>query len=65
MIFCVFFVGLSFTALTPVEYLSNPDTYLYLVRNMILFAGVEHYLPGVFLITLILARSMVALDAPS
>lgn len=49
MIFCVFFVGLSFTTLTPVEYLSNPDTYLYLVRNMILFAGVEHYLPGVFL----------------
>lgn len=30
------------------EYLLDPQTYLYVVRNSVLFAGVEHSLPGVF-----------------
>lgn len=49
IMFCVFGVGLWFTTNKFSEYIFNPQTFKYLVRNLILFLGVEHTLPGVFL----------------
>ena len=48
MIFCVFVVGGWFTSLSVSEYLSDGQTYKYFFKNIILFFGVEYYLPGVF-----------------
>jgi peptidoglycan/LPS O-acetylase OafA/YrhL len=49
MLFCVFGVGAWFTTNSLSEYLQHPQTYKYLVKNSILFFGVEYRLPGVFL----------------
>lgn len=49
ILFCVFGIGISFTQLSLQEYLSDSQTYKYLVKGMLLFFGVEHTLPGVFL----------------
>jgi peptidoglycan/LPS O-acetylase OafA/YrhL len=48
MVFCVFVIGIYFTNLSSLEYLSNIDTYKYLIKNIILFFGVNYNLPGVF-----------------
>ena len=48
VLFCVFVVGLWFTSLSASEYLTHPQTYKYLIKNITLLGGVEHYLPGVF-----------------
>jgi len=48
VLFCVFVVGLWFTSLSAPEYLSHPQTYKYLIKNITLLGGVEHSLPGVF-----------------
>lgn len=48
MLFCVFIVGTYFTTLSSLEYLSNLETYKYLIKNIILFFGVNYNLPGVF-----------------
>ena len=48
ILFCTFIVGLIFTTNTTIEYLTNPDTYKYFFKNIILFFGIEHTLPGVF-----------------
>ena len=48
VLFCVFVVGLWFTSLDTLDYLSHPETYKYLIKNITLLGGVEHYLPGVF-----------------
>lgn len=49
ILFCVFVVGLWFTTNSFSEYLSSQETYKYLIKNSILFFGVEYRLPGVFL----------------
>jgi peptidoglycan/LPS O-acetylase OafA/YrhL len=49
ILFCVFGVGALFTTNSLIEYLQNPQTYKYLVKNSTLFFGVEYRLPGVFL----------------
>lgn len=49
IIFCVFVVGVWFTTNSMQEYLLNIQTYKYVARNTVLFFGVEHTLPGVFL----------------
>ncbi len=49
MIFCVFFIGVWFTSLSTSDYLTDPQTYQYFFKNIILFFGVEYNLPGVFL----------------
>lgn len=51
VLFCVFVVGLWFTTLNSTEYLFNQKTIQYIIRNCILFFGIEHTLPGVFLNT--------------
>jgi peptidoglycan/LPS O-acetylase OafA/YrhL len=43
-----FVLGLYFTSLTFNEYLSNNQTYRYLLKNITLISGVEYYLPEVF-----------------
>lgn len=48
VIFCVFFVGLWFTTLNTWEYLLNPQTHKFILKNSVLFFGVEYQLPGVF-----------------
>jgi len=48
MMFCVFVVGIWFTNLSISEYLLDTQTYKYFFKNIILFFGVEYYLPGVF-----------------
>lgn len=48
MTFCVFVIGLWFTNLNMSDYLLHPDTYKYFFKNIMLFFGVEYYLPGVF-----------------
>ncbi len=48
VLFCVFVVGLSFTALSASEYLSTAQTYKFLFKNSLLFFGLEYDLPGVF-----------------
>lgn len=48
ILFCVFGVGALFTTYNLIEYLQNPQTYKYLVKNSILFFGIEYRLPGVF-----------------
>jgi len=49
ILFCVFGIGIWFTANSINEYLLNPQTHKYLVKNSILFFGVDYRLPGVFL----------------
>ena len=49
MLLSVFVVGLWFTTYRIDEYLLNPQTHRYLVKNMLLILGVEWALPGVFL----------------
>ncbi len=46
--FCVFIVGLCFTTMNIWDYLSNIQTYKFLLKNSVLFGGVEYNLPGVF-----------------
>lgn len=48
VVFCVFGVGLFFTTKTSSEYLSDPQLYEYLVKNIVLFFGINFDLPGVF-----------------
>ncbi|MBA6290430.1 acyltransferase [Colwellia sp. MB3u-4] len=48
MFISVFILGMWFTTLKPIEYLSSPETYKYLIKNIILFFGVNQSLPGVF-----------------
>jgi len=48
MLICVFGVGLAFTELESLAYLTDKHTYWYLLRNITLITGVEHHLPGVF-----------------
>lgn len=48
LIITVFFLGLFFTKLTPIAYLSDMQTYKFLFKNMLLFLGEEATLPGVF-----------------
>jgi peptidoglycan/LPS O-acetylase OafA/YrhL len=45
---CVFIFGLWFTTLSPWEYITDPKTREFLLKNMTLFFGVEYFLPGVF-----------------
>lgn len=49
ILFCVFGVGLFFTTHSVEDYVSNHQTLKYLIKNSILFFGVEYKLPGVFL----------------
>lgn len=46
--FCTFIIGLFFTTHTTPDYLSNPVTYKFFIKNITLFWGVEYNLPGVF-----------------
>ena len=48
VIFCVLVVGLSFTTLSAWEYLSTVQTFKFLLKNSLLFFGLEYDLPGVF-----------------
>jgi len=48
VIFCVFIVGAFFTQYSLTDYFSNFQTLRYLVRNIIVILGVDHFLPGVF-----------------
>ncbi len=48
MLFCVLVVGVYFTRLELTEYFTDMQTYKYFFKNIILFFGVEYYLPGVF-----------------
>lgn len=48
ILFTVFVVGLSFTTLSPSEFISNNQTHKYLIKGISLIKGVEHTLPGVF-----------------
>ena len=48
VIFCVFFVGLYFTSYPVEQYLMNPQTYIFIAKNTVLFFGEEPGLPGVF-----------------
>lgn len=44
----VFGIGLYFTRLPATTYLAAPEVYLYFIKNLILFRGTAHELPGVF-----------------
>lgn len=44
----VFGLGLAVTSRTPHRYLTAPETWLYLLKNAILFRGIAVTLPGVF-----------------
>ena len=46
--FCVFVVGLFFTTNQISEYITNPQTYKYFLKNTTLFFGVKYNLPGAF-----------------
>ncbi|MCF7974182.1 MAG: acyltransferase [Phycisphaerae bacterium] len=48
ILFCVFIVGLSFTTISPWEYLSHEQTSKFLIKNTLLVLGLEYTLPGVF-----------------
>lgn len=48
VLFCVFIVGLYFTTLSTWEYLLNTQTYKFILKNSVLFFGIEYNLPGVF-----------------
>ncbi|MFT6247890.1 MAG: peptidoglycan/LPS O-acetylase OafA/YrhL [Cognaticolwellia sp.] len=48
VIFCVFFVGLYFTSYPVEQYLMNPQIYIFIAKNTVLFFGEEAGLPGVF-----------------
>ncbi|AZQ82864.1 acyltransferase [Colwellia sp. Arc7-635] len=48
VLFSVFFVGLYFTSYPVEQYLMNPQTYIFLAKNTVLFLGEEPGLPGVF-----------------
>jgi peptidoglycan/LPS O-acetylase OafA/YrhL len=48
VLFCVFVVGLYFTSYPIKQYLMNPQTYIFLVKNTVIFLGEEPSLPGVF-----------------
>jgi len=48
LIFCVFIVGLFFTKYPIGQYLTDTQTYVFLVKNAVLFFGEEQKLPGVF-----------------
>lgn len=47
-IFCVFVIGLAITTNRPSDYLLHPQTHHFLLKNIIVFSGIEFYLPGVF-----------------
>jgi len=49
MFISVFIFGLWFTSLKPIEYLTTIETYKYLIKNIILFFGVNYNLPNVFM----------------
>ncbi len=49
VIVCVFIIGAWFTTNSIQEYLSNPQTQKYFIKNTTLFWGIEYSLPGVFL----------------
>jgi peptidoglycan/LPS O-acetylase OafA/YrhL len=44
----VFVLGVWFTNLNILEYLSHPDTYKYFFKNIMLLFGIDFFLPGVF-----------------
>jgi peptidoglycan/LPS O-acetylase OafA/YrhL len=48
VIFSVFCVGTFFTKYNLFDYVSDFQTYFYLLKNIIVLFGVEHTLPGVF-----------------
>jgi len=48
MLISVFLLGSWFTTLSTAEYLTTVETYKYLIKNIILFFGVNLNLPGVF-----------------
>ncbi|MCK5876614.1 MAG: acyltransferase [Candidatus Marithrix sp.] len=48
VLFCVFAVGLYFTTLSFLEYVSDSQTHKYLIKNILLFFGISYNLPGVF-----------------
>ncbi len=48
VIFCVFILGVWFTKLTIWEFLSNTLTHKFILKNTVLFTGIEYKLPGVF-----------------
>lgn len=50
-VFTVFGLGLIFTELSKGAYLTDTQTYRFLIKNSILIKGVEFELPGVFLHT--------------
>jgi peptidoglycan/LPS O-acetylase OafA/YrhL len=48
LLFCVLVVGLAFTTLTAYDYLSNPKTHRFLLKNATLLSAIRYQLPGVF-----------------
>ncbi len=48
IVFCVFVVGVVFTTLKTGQYLLDPDTYKFLIKNTTLVFGLHHTLPHVF-----------------
>jgi len=48
VIFCVFIIGLWFTTSNTWEYLLNTQTHKFILKNTVLFFGIEYQLPGVF-----------------
>ncbi|WP_052063414.1 acyltransferase family protein [Nitrincola sp. A-D6] len=48
VLFCAFVVGLLFTTLDKFDYLTHPQTYKFIVKNSLLFFGIEYRLPNVF-----------------
>jgi len=49
MLFCVFIVGFYFTEYSFLHYFSSVETYKFLIKNSVLFFGVDYHLPGVFI----------------
>ena len=48
VVFCSFIVGIFYTELSLVQFLTHGDTWLFTIKNMTLLAGIEYRLPGVF-----------------
>ena len=48
VLFCVFIIGAYFTSYSLIQYLTDTQTYIFLVKNTVLFFGEEPGLPGVF-----------------
>lgn len=48
VLFCVFIIGFHYTQMRSIEYLTDPQTYSFLFKNMTLFFGLEYNLPGLF-----------------